>query len=318
MKILLTGANGYVGSELLRCLLAEGHAVHGITRSERALPGLPPERRIVHDLRRPLPVLATDFDLVIHAAGANDVQSRDPAAALELTVLTARHCADFAIRQRQPRLLYLSTFQVYGTDEGDVDENTACLPRNDYAGTHLYAEQWIAQYGRTQGLRHVLLRPANIAGIPQAGEMLRWTLTPGCFCRDAVAEQRILVRSTGRQFRDFLPLPEVARRAARVAGEFDSWQDGPLNLCAGVALTIGDVATAAVAGYHRAFGHDCRLEFVPPPDSPAADPVPLRVGGAYLARYPAERYTREQAQAAMAACIDQTYAYLKNHPEQTR
>lgn len=315
MKLLLTGANGYVGSELLLTLQAAGHEVWCVTRTPRQLPGVPETRQIVHDLCLPLTLPQDDFDVVIHAAGANDLQSRDPAEALALTALTARQCAEFACQQKTPRLLYLSTFQVYGLDEGRVDETTPCRPRNDYALTHLFAEQWIEQYGRTHGLEWVNVRPANIAGMPRAGEMKRWTLVPGCFCREAMQEKKIVVNSTGLQQRDFLSVAEVARRIANITNDFDAYAGGAVNVCSGSTLTVGEVARMAADYFHAETGQNCDLKFNPGNNAIHQPPAPLVVDSRHFARLPHERLRQEDAIAMMGVCIEHTYAYLRGHPQ---
>lgn len=312
MKILLTGATGYVGGELLPTLIANGHDVFCLTRSTQRLPGIDPSRQTVHDLCQPLTLQQDDFDLVIHAAGANDVQSRDPASALMLTALTTRQCAAFAARQKVPRLAYLSTFQVYGTDEGNIDELTPCRPVNDYALTHLFAEQWIEQYARTMQLQYILLRPANIAGIPRTGNMQRWTLAPGCFCRDAFRDQRIVVRSSGLQQRDFLSLREITQRVAAICSDFERYANRAININAGTALTIADIAQLATARYEAIFGKPCSLEFAPTSSATMQQkPVTLSVSGDYLSHHPEERLSRKQVMALMIECIDDTYHYLQ-------
>lgn len=310
MKILLTGASGYVGSEVLLELRAAGHEVIALSRTPSTL-GTGAAPQIVHDLRKPLSLPDDDFDLIIHAAGANDVTSLDPASALLLTALTTRHAAEFATRQRRPRLLYVSTLQVYGRDSGDIDENTRCQPVNDYALTHLFAEQWVEQYGRTRGLSWVNARAANIAGMPRTGRMERWTLVPGCFCRSAVREQRIVVRSTGLQQRDFLPVAIVARRLVDIADDFDAYACGAVNVCAGTALAVGDVARMATERFRINSGRDCELRFEPPAGASHDTPPPLLVSSRLFARDAAARIELATANAMMNSCIDQTYQYLE-------
>ncbi len=311
MKVMLIGVGGYLGGEIFVELMAAGHDVWTVSRRAAGGAELPAGHHVVHDMRQPLTLDQQDFDLVIHAAGANDVQSRDPSAALDMTVLTARHAAEFASRQRRPRLLYLSTFQVYGRDEGPVDESVACQPRNDYASTHLFAEQWIEQFGRTHGLSWIHVRPANIAGVPRRGGMQRWTLAPGCFCQDALRERRIVVRSTGRQYRDFLPLSDVARQVVAAGGAFERFAGGALNICAGAALTIAQVAQLAAERYEARFGKRCEVVFMPPAGAAdAAPPQQLQLDSRLFAEQPHERLDARAATARMQACIDDTYQLL--------
>jgi UDP-glucose 4-epimerase len=309
VKVLLTGANGYIGSELGLTLAERGHELWRLSRQVPA-----GKTDLQHDLRDPLPAaFGDDFDLVIHAAGANDVDSRDPAAALSLTALTARHCAAFAAGQRNGRLAYLSTFQVYGRDAGAIDEQTPCRPVNDYALTHFFAEQWLEQYGRVASLPFVNLRIGNVAGMPRAGNMRRWSLTPGCFCKDAVENGAIVVRSTGRQQRDFLSVAEVARRIVQVADDFDLFAGGPVNICSGASVTVGQIAKLAGERYTAQTGKACSVDFRPGGAEGAADPEPLHVDSRYLTAYPAERFSEERTLSELSSCIDGTYQYLKNN-----
>jgi UDP-glucose 4-epimerase len=311
LKILLTGATGYVGSEVLLELRSAGHEVWCLTRRIPDPSGDVGARVLMHDLRDPIPPLAVDFDLVVHAAGANDIVSRDPAAALATTTLSARHAAAFASQQRRPRLLYVSTVQVYGRDEGPVSEDTPCQPRNDYALTHLFAEEWVEQFGRTHGIAWVCVRPGNIAGVPRAGAMSRWTLAPGCFCDEAVRTGVIVVRSTGRQYRDFLPLADVARQIADVGSAFDDFAGGPVNVCSGASLTIREVADLAAERYRALYGRACEVQYRPPTDAAATMPQALALGSRIFDWRPAERLSHAAAVDRMVACIDSTYHHLE-------
>jgi len=312
MRIFITGASGYVGGELLFELKARGHEIWCTTRNKLPPPGVPANRHLTHDLRYPFPFAHNDFDLIIHAAGANDIQSKDFEQALGLTVLTARRCAEFAARQKFPRLLYISTFQVYGSIQGCIDEQTTCYPRNDYALTHLFAEQSIEQIGRVHDFHYVFARPANICGVPRAGLMQRWTLVPGCFCRDALERGRIQVHSDAVQQRDFLSLSEVSRQLADVVADFESYPNGPLNICSGVSISIADVASIAAERSAVVLGKPCDLQFLVPPDEWRAPGATLEISSLYLQRNPRFRQTRAQSIEQITNSVDLTFEYLRD------
>jgi UDP-glucose 4-epimerase len=306
VKIFLSGANGYIGGELLATLEDRGDEVWYVTRADTSPAGANPARQLKHDLRQPFPEFGYDFDLVVHAAGANDVNSLDPEQALTGTVLTTRYCAEFAAQQRSRRLLYVSTFQVYGVDNGIVSEHTELLPRNDYALTHQFAEQWIEQYSRTYGLAYVLARPANIAGLPRSKQMSRWTLVPGCFCEEAVKNQLITLRSSGLQQRDFLALTDVARQLATLAAHFDKFSNGAVNICSGQSTTIREVAQLTAKRYEAIVGQPCQLD-IPVSDASANSVQRLDIKSRYWQEFSTETV---DSLTSLASCIDQTLEHL--------
>lgn len=316
MRILLTGASGYVGSEVLIELAAAGHDVTVITR-ERQRSAHHSTRQIIHDLREPLDLFTDDFELVIHAAGANEVASRDPATALSLTALTTSRVAEFASRQRYPRILYVSTFQVYGTAQGIIDEFTPCKPTSIYGLTHFFAEQWLEHFGRTHGLAWINARVSNVAGMPAKGNMGRWTLVPGCFCESAMREHRIIVQSTELQQRDFLSLNEVARRLVNIAADFDIYANGAVNVCSGVALTVDDIANMAAKRFKVITGHDCEVIFAPRHCSSNRPPT-LSIHSRLFEHRAEEKLDEIGAIKLMNTCIDKTYRYLERKTNESK
>lgn len=136
MKILVTGTSGFVGSYVARCFAEYGAEVHVVVRREHSLPEVLRDRVevCVADLTARLGEFGS-CDVIVHAAGANDVQSQDPEAALRITAWTARNLLQVCSLQRQ-RVPYFSTFQVYGRWSGVISEETAVECENDYALTH--------------------------------------------------------------------------------------------------------------------------------------------------------------------------------------
>jgi UDP-glucose 4-epimerase len=277
MKILLTGASGYLGSGIAQELMAKGHHVFGIARDKEGLQGLADRFRgftpLLHDLEEPIALSDSDFDLVIHAAGANDVISRDPRRALTLTTLTTQRALDFCVRQVCPRFIYISTFQVYGAERGLIDESSPCLPKNHYALTHFFAEQWCEMYARSSQLSWLAVRPVNIYGLPAINSMSRWTLVPGCFCKMAVEEHEIVLQTSGSQHRDFISLDEISRQIGNIAINFHSIKSGPLNLSSGASVAISDIARLVKDRFQLLTGVACKLRFLTSEGSPVSTSV---------------------------------------------
>ncbi len=257
-RVLVTGASGYIARRMIPLLRRRGHSVMGLVRSEDTLRDDDTEL-LVADLREPVTLEPRDWDVVVHLAGANDVDSRDPRAALLDTTLATRHMLDFALRTGARRFVYFSTLQVYGAEWGPIDEHTPLRPRNDYGASHRFAEELVEMTARSHGLDFAILRPANVYGAPERADQDRWSLVPGCFCRQVAEEGRITLRSSGLQARDFVSLDRVASFTEAIVRH-----RGPLgtavNVASGESLSILECAKLVRKEVHSLLGRPCELE----------------------------------------------------------
>jgi len=198
VKVLVTGADGFVGRWLIRRLLADGREVYGAVRPSepRREDGLTPEERACV---RWLPLEITDnesvrqgvgfpYDAVVHLAAiaSGSVALRDPGAAWDINAGgTARlvHVLAEARRRDQadPVVLVVSTGDVYGRGQAvprrETDPTAPCSP---YAASKLGAEVAAIEAWRRSGLRVIVARsfahtgPGQEAGyvIPAFAERL--------------------------------------------------------------------------------------------------------------------------------------------------
>ena len=151
MRILVTGANGQLGSELLRVLSAGGHTVIGTVRDLHALPELPNVSYVALDLtetERIRIVLATAApDAVIHCASYVAVDKAEEEADLCYLVneTATERIAAYCGEQNIP-LLYTSTDYVFdgsGTTPWEVTD--APHPLNVYGASKYAGELTVAR-----------------------------------------------------------------------------------------------------------------------------------------------------------------------------
>ena len=171
MKILVTGARGFVGGRLL-ALAAEGRWPAG-TDPVAAAPDL--DVTDPASVRRTLDA-ASDADAVLHLAGLSSVSAswRSPEAAFRAnTVGTTVLCHALAERGFAGRLVAIGSSDCYGIvppERLPVPETAPLAPNNPYAASKQAAEAAALQWHRSHGLKVVLVRAFNHTGPGQRAD----------------------------------------------------------------------------------------------------------------------------------------------------
>jgi UDP-glucose 4-epimerase len=173
MKLLVTGAAGYIGSVVTELLIGQKHAIvalDNLTAGHR--PAVHPDAKFVElDLleREGLHALfaAERFDAVVHLAAKSlvDESIRNPGIFFQVNVSGGINLLDAMIANDVKRIVFSSTAATYGQPERiPIVEDAPKNPVNAYGESKLAFERIMAWYRRTYGLCHVSLRYFNAAG----------------------------------------------------------------------------------------------------------------------------------------------------------
>ena len=181
MKVLVTGASGFVGSALCAHLVVKGHAVRGAVRNTQGkpLPGV--EYQIVSDMSigANWREVLTDINVVVHCAARVHVMkeaSVDPLAAFrEVNVKGTACLAEQAVDRGAKRFIYISSIKVNGeTTSGHpfkADDTPA--PEDPYGISKWEAEQVLREIAEKTGLEVVIIRPPLVYGPGVRANFLR-------------------------------------------------------------------------------------------------------------------------------------------------
>lgn len=265
MNILISGGFGFIGSYLTNHLLNKGHNI-GIL--SRGIPGyfesIAQRTQVyIYDIMNNITFKpSTDYDIFIHLAAANDIDSSNTLNALKVTTLGTRNCLEFCVNNNVNKFIYFSTFQVYGTDSGLIDENFPLLCKNDYAITHFFAEEYVKMYHRKHAFDYIILRPTNVYGSFLNINIDRWSLVPNCFCLEAFDKKTITLLSSGKQLRDFISLEDLTKIISLFCCDFDLHKNDVFNVSRGESLSILEVAHLVIQSYEEVFGDKCNLKIL--------------------------------------------------------
>lgn len=268
-RILVTGGLGYIGGRLCSALAAD--SALGVMATSRAAPDHAPAWLGNCGLRS-LDLLGPADDLqeacrgvtcVVHLAQTNDVDSaRDPATALRVNGIGTLALLRAAIEEKVGRFVYLSTAQVYCAPlAGRITEETLPRPVHPYAISHRTAEDFVLAAHDRREIEGVVIRLSNGTGCPAAIDVDAWRLIGNDLCRQVVETGRIVLKSAGLQWRDFIGLADVVAGIGHLmclsAPQIDN---GLFNLGGGHSLRIIDFAETVAERAEVMFGRRPRIE----------------------------------------------------------
>ncbi|HSH44849.1 MAG TPA: GDP-mannose 4,6-dehydratase, partial [Longimicrobiales bacterium] len=255
MKVLVTGADGFVGQHVVRVLLDRGHqVVGGIHGDEPALSTLPREQaslvewrpfdlshgETVHDLVR-----TARPDALLHLAGVTSVSRswRDPETTFQVNATGALHLLMAVRRLPAPAVprpvLLVGSGEVYGvdgTEEAPLREDRPTSPVNPYGASKAAQEAVATALGRGDAVRLIQTRSFQQIGPGQRATFVTVDWARQLLAiRDAGADPVLRVGNLDIT-RDFLDVTDAAR--AYVDLLEDSGTAGTFNVCSGRGTTL--------------------------------------------------------------------------------
>jgi dTDP-glucose 4,6-dehydratase len=228
MQILVTGGAGFIGSNFIRHLLATEPAGRIVNLDKLTYAGnlenladveRDPRYRFIKGSICDAPLvdelLNDRFDAVINFAAESHVDRsiRDARIFAETNVLGTQTILEACRRHRVPRMMQVSTDEVYGSlgPSGRFTEESPLHPNSPYAASKAAADLLVAAYFHTYGLPVIITRSSNNYGPYQFPEKV----IP-LFITNALAGEPIPLYGDGLHIRDWLHVQDHCEALALI------------------------------------------------------------------------------------------------------
>jgi UDP-glucose 4-epimerase len=289
VRVLVTGAGGFIGGVVADTLAAAGHQVTALVRDAGTDLAFAPTVEVVGaDLRDPAQLSAAGisrgFDAVCHLAALTRVrESRQTPLRYFDTNVTGTVNLLAALEHGTeasgiaPAFVLGSSCAVYGEPgRGPIPETLPPAPANPYGATKLAAEQAVAYQAVTGRLGAVVLRSFNVAGGVQ-GHVDRDSsrIIPAALAVAAGREEVFRVNGDGRAVREYVHVRDIAQAYVAAVAAASPGSCRTFNVGSGIGISVDEV----LATVERVTGQVVRRVSLPPvaePQSLVADSRRIR------------------------------------------
>ena len=155
MRVLVTGANGMVGRNLLDYLSTKGVETIPTDLSGLKLSGNLLEKDFVDSLE------SLDFDAIVHLAAVTDIKKtiENPQLCYEVNCFGTLNVLELAVKKRAKRFIFSSSANVFGVPKKlPVTEESPFDPRVPYDYSKVIGEQLVMSYLKNRGLPVAITR----------------------------------------------------------------------------------------------------------------------------------------------------------------
>lgn len=218
MKILVTGAAGFIGSHTADALINAGHEVHIMDDLSGGFKRNINPKATFHEMdirsEKVMPLWEKEkFDVLVHLAAQMDVRRSvaDPKFDADVNVIGFLNLMEAGRKNGLKKVVFSSTGgAIYGEpDYVPQDEQHPQRPLSPYGITKLVTERYLYFYEKTHGINWVVLRYANVFGPRQNAHGEAGVVA--IFSERLLNGQECFINGDGEQTRDYVFVEDVVQ-----------------------------------------------------------------------------------------------------------
>jgi NAD dependent epimerase/dehydratase len=313
-KILVTGADGFIGSHLVEYLMNEGHQIKAFVcynsfNSWGWLDTLSSEKRanieiFTGDVRDPNGVrkAVENIDMVFHLAALIGIpySYHSPDSYVDTNIKGTLNVLQACRDSKVQRLVVTSTSEVYGTAQYvPIDEKHPLQPQSPYSATKIAADSISESFYRTFELPVVIARPFNTYGPRQSAR----AIIPTIIAQLLQGQMEIRLGSLSPT-RDFTFVEDTCKGFWALATQNDKF-GMPINIGSNNEISMGKLA-------------ELLIQKINPKATTVCDAIRLRPGKSEVERLVCnnnliKKITKWEPEISLEAGLERTIQWFKEN-----
>ena len=261
MRVLVTGAGGYIGRHIVKELLDKGHEV---LASDFSFKGIDERAKFIEE-----PIFSGEKDIfnrlgcpdcLIHMAWRDGFIHNSNAHMQDLSnhIIFLENMIDGGLKY----LTVMGTMHEIGYHEGAIDENTPCNPLSMYGVAKNALRQTLLLYCKDKDVNLHWLRAYYIYGDDMRGSSIFAKI-----CQAVEDGKKTFPFTTGKNKYDFIHVDKLAEQI--VASSVQNEVNGVINVCTGNPISLGEQIETFIKDHN----FDIKLEYGAFPDRPYDSPI---------------------------------------------
>jgi UDP-glucose 4-epimerase len=256
MRVLITGAAGFLGSHLCEKYVQDGKVVYGIDNLMNG--NLNNIRTLLHkknfkfihddicrdELYQKLP---SDLDAIIHLAAQIHVDRSiiNPAETFKINLEGTMKILEFARTNDIKKILFASTSEVYGSAEYvPMDEKHPLLAKHTYGVSKIAADRLCYSYNETYDLGVDIIRSFNLFGPRQKDSGYGGVIA--IFIKRVLQNRPPIIYGDGTQTRDYMFIADAVNAYDMVLMAKNNPGRNGINFGSGVEISINKIAELVI------------------------------------------------------------------------
>ena len=211
MKILITGANGFIGKRVLYNLKERGIKTDDIiVLSSREIEGYNCVLHRNYSFGKD-DITAEYIDCIIHIGGETPKSNKYDSPYFD-NIRTTVHLVN-NLPNIPSKIVFISTVSVYKHSSKKIDENSQLTTEDMYGLSKIYCEKYLSYYAMKNNVNLKIIRLGSVYG---PGEE-RYDKIAGNFIKKAFKKENIIINSDGSEKRNMVYVDDVANCISEVA-----------------------------------------------------------------------------------------------------